>query len=546
MVSDTEKWFLAEVLSWRIVGGGVWSAGIGVGWTLIVTLAAILIQTPLEGCTGMYVERLTSGSTWFYLSLLIGAALYWTRVQADHASVTPCVVKSVVWTLAQTCHADRFISFLQFIGLGLGSSFILLLILSTPYTNLYTTCTDPERSYCYNNVAIFFLLAGAFSGLVEAVVFHYKNGNYTNLPIIGLDRYSQLKMKLESEFLNLCFSSLYSLRLFYPLYLTSAVLLGGIYRPAGLSYYELISPTLAATCWLVILYVKVLSSSISACVSVHSTPALHLELANLLEGTGASNQLLSVLSLQELAEQVAERPDIRREVFSLSLPGGHPHTWNSILALCNRHIGGVKDDLGKLLSPPPTQKVEAVKPPPQIEIFSPNIRRLAPVSAKQDVPCEPSSPSLPEKLNLYLDSVLESLKRRPLIGWLLTQAPDVPYRAVFTRSQSVIFCVEILSHIVSASITEDSYGVVQKDLPDILTSLLILEQNIDRCRGHGLPYYRKKSADIPDVHLKQELKCAVKSALFRIVLGFEEHILNVPLPSDLKQKIKNYQQFLEA
>jgi len=33
---------------------------------------------------------------------------------------------------------------------------------------------------------------------------------------------------------------------------------------------------------------------------------------------------------------------------------------------------------------------------------------------------------------------------------------------------------------------------------------------------------------------------------FRIVVEFKEHILNVPLPADLSQKIKNYQQFLEA
>ena len=33
-----------------------------------------------------------------------------------------------------------------------------------------------------------------------------------------------------------------------------------------------------------------------------------------------------------------------------------------------------------------------------------------------------------------------------------------------------------------------SYGVVQKDLPNILTDLLSLEQNIDRCRGLGVVY----------------------------------------------------------
>ena len=45
----------------------------------------------------------------------------------------------------------------------------------------------------------------------------------------------------------------------------------------------------------------------------------------------------------------------------------------------------------------------------------------------------------------------------------------------------------------------------------------ILFDNWIHSRSH---VYRKKSADIPDVHLKQELKSAVKSAIFRLILNF--------------------------
>ena len=49
------------------------------------------------------------------------------------------------------------------------------------------------------------------------------------------------------------------------------------------------------------------------------------------------------------------------------------------------------------------------------------------------MPAVPSSPSISGKVNLFLESVLDSLKRRPLVGWLVNQAPDVPFRIVFTR-----------------------------------------------------------------------------------------------------------------
>ncbi|XP_023336873.1 nucleoporin NDC1 isoform X2 [Eurytemora carolleeae] len=552
-MSGTEDWFL-DSLRGRTNSAGAWAVAVSTGWTTLVTAIFLLVQAPTEGLMGMLLtclSRLTSSDSFFYLVILAVLVVFWTKLQAKYASVIPCVAKSVVWTLAQTFRPEILISFLQFIGFGFCSSWLLLQIVAAPFSNLTAPCKEIDSSFCYNKVHIFLLFAGVFSGLVEAIVFHFKNGNYTSIPIIGLDRFSQFKIKLDSNLMRLCLDSFYTLRVYYPLYLVISVLFGGIFRPAGLGYLELLSPTLVAHCWLVVLYVKVLRFTISSWVSVNLTQPVHLELANLLEGVGSTNLLLSTLLLQNLVDQVAEKPDIRREVFSLSLPGGHPHTWNSILSLCHRHIVSMKDDLNSLLSPAPPAPAKEIgpiepPPPPQIELLSPNIRRLAPTSARQVVPVLPIPPSLPGRINQFCESVLDSLKRRPLVGWLVNQAPDVPFRVVFTRSQLVIFCVEILSFLVSASIKEDRYGVVQKDLPYILTNLLLLEQNIDRCRGHGVPYYRKKSADIPDVHLKHELKSAVKSAIFRIVVEFKEHILNVPLPADLSQKIKNYQQFLEA
>jgi hypothetical protein len=49
-------------------------------------------------------------------------------------------------------------------------------------------------------------------------------------------------------------------------------------------------------------------------------------------------------------------------------------------------------------------------------------------------------------------------------------------------NKAAIYSAEILSYVVRASIEEDGYGVVQKDLPEILSNLLKLEESVDRCR----------------------------------------------------------------
>ena len=55
---------------------------------------------------------------------------------------------------------------------------------------------------------------------------------------------------------------------------------------------------------------------------------------------------------------------------------------------------------------------------------------------------------------------------------------DPGLRAVFCMPQAAIWSVDVLSHLVAKSIAEDRLGVVQKELPTILTSLLTLDQNM--------------------------------------------------------------------
>jgi len=361
-----------------------------------------------------------------------------------------------------------------------------------------------------------------------------------------------VKMKLAGKAWTIVKSSLVTLKQFYLLYTAAALILGGLSKPAGLPLSSLLSPSLAATALLILLFIHFVSTTISVCLSVHLTvPLPEMELDAALQAAKSDQPLVSLLALQALGGQVAERKDIRRSVFELSLPGGHPHTWNTLLQVCNEKMGSVSKELDTILSPPPPKVDEPAAVAPMVsqvqEITSPGMRRLAPKdSSYKDRAVTEANPPAVQRLYTASTGFFEGLKKRPLIGWLFNQPPDLNLRTVFTRSQSVIYSVEILSFVVAASVKEDNYGVLQKDLPDILAGLLNLEQDIDRCRGQGATYYRRKSVDLPDVHLKNELKCAVKSAIYRIVLGFKEHILAVPLPGDLRQRIRNYHNFLEA
>ena len=117
---------------------------------------------------------------------------------------------------------------------------------------------------------------------------------------------------------------------------------------------------------------------------------------------------------------------------------------------------------------------------------------------------------------------------------------------MYEKGQVVIWAVEGLAHLVAASIDEDRYGVVQKDLPKVIEALLLLQQTVEKHRKGATATARKNRFETRDLQLKQELRIALKSSLFRICVVFGEHLEALPLAPDLRKRIMNYQSFAEG
>lgn len=95
---------------------------------------------------------------------------------------------------------------------------------------------------------------------------------------------------------------------------------------------------------------------------------------------------------------------------------------------------------------------------------------------------------------------------------------------------SMISSVEILSQLVVSSLTEDKFGVVQKDLAEIITTLVRLENEISSLK----------------LGQTSVLKRCLTSSLYKIALTFGQHLNEVSLPSSVQQRMKNYAQFLQT
>lgn len=129
----------------------------------------------------------------------------------------------------------------------------------------------------------------------------------------------------------------------------------------------------------------------------------------------------------------------------------------------------------------------------------------------------------------------------------------------------VKFFVSGLSNMVSASLTEDRYGVVQKDLAEIMSALFNLQkvsflfchhangcvdnngsfQTIDKHKGVTITS-RKNRFETRDLQLKQELRIALKSSIYKIVSSYGDHLDSVPLPGEWQKKVHNFRLFQEG
>ncbi|NXK23363.1 NDC1 protein, partial [Arenaria interpres] len=139
------------------------------------------------------------------------------------------------------------------------------------------------------------------------------------------------------------------------------------------------------------------------------------------------------------------------------------------------------------------------------------------------------------------------LSKRVLIMYFFSKHPEASIQAVFSDAQMHIWALGGLSHLVAASFTEDQFGVVQTTLPNILNTLLTLQEVVDRY--FKLPHVSSKppriSGSLVDTSYKTlrfALRASLRTALYRITTVFGEHLNAVQVSAEHKKRL---QQFLE-
>ena len=189
--------------------------------------------------------------------------------------------------------------------------------------------------------------------------------------------------------------------------------------------------------------------------------------------------------------------------------------------------------------------------PAQKKDYTYNMRKLVPdiassVVAEIDTKEAPySGSSLQKFIKQKRDAFVNYLLSKPLINYVFGEQDDHKIRYVLFNGQPVVWAAEAISSLAVFSLSEDSYGIVQKDVPTIINSLLLVKQALDKLQKSIILARKVQVDDKLSREIFTSLRSAIKRSLYRIVTNFEPYINDLslePLTIEQLQSFLNYRE----
>lgn len=263
-------------------------------------------------------------------------------------------------------------------------------------------------------------------------------------------------------------------------------------------------------------------------------------------------QHLACLDLYTLSFWSSAR---RQVLFSLSHPGCHPYNWNSlienVLKLFGEYIDLLNKSIDIITTGPQKPKSEPVIAKPLVTFQSPlrapgkyphlrnmSLRLAEPPemvslsNTSSSPPQEPPTSKIKEKLN----TILTNVRKRLGYNYLFDELPETNIQKYLGYGQIIIWTSQGIAGIAAASFVEDKFGVVQKQLPLLITTLARLKTATDRLntvpafsRHYGRNNYNYK--------MRMAVSSAVKRSLVNIGRTFGEYFEDMPLTKDVQQQL---------
>ncbi|ETE67271.1 Nucleoporin NDC1, partial [Ophiophagus hannah] len=517
-----------------------WRAATSIAWSVLllplcvavfISITSIDLFHPIQWITNSFNDLYTSYVI-FCILLLSVVILVINVFNVQFHAVVPSIHCSRLALISKIIHPQQVIHSIAHAVMGMLVAWCAavmtkgkFLFLSMPCTATTTeSASDATLHTCLNEYHLFLLLLGAFMGYSYSLRYLVNNLNYLPFPAIQVSYIPRTWIMTTMNFR--ADSNL-------PLLDTVAGLLD-----LSLLYHSWLCGLFLLMTWYIAWLLFRIFSTEAHHFPVQSTFAEEADqcLPKILNSNPPP--LLKFLALQDLMFLSQYSSVRRQEVFSLSQPGGHPYNWTSICGECLNLLSDLTQKLiiqqeiaaanGRLKQPSAGDLTQSFSSPDlQLTGYPDEPHPVMVVAKDAKEAAEPGS------FYMWLQNKKEQIKsflsKRVLIMYFFNKHPEASIQALFSDTQMHIWALEGLSHLVASSFTEDRYGVVQTTLPGILTTLLTLQEVIDK--HFKLPHVSSKppktSGNLADTSYKTlrfALRSSLKTAIYRITTTFGEHL----------------------
>ncbi|XP_012224905.1 nucleoporin NDC1 [Linepithema humile] len=560
---------------------------------LLATISSVTLQFFLVCCLVLFANlsmdytlwlqetwtTVTSLRMWVYLAILTTVTCVQAFLCRKIYSHTPPYYKSRFSRLCATLTIQNL--FLEALHIVIGG-ILVWLHLSLKGGKYSSSITDCNITYgtCLVEEYYFLLFSGLWSGLYFSVKNKDFAGKYFPFPITAQSKFLRLKQRIYAILPKLMVSSMWSTIYYTTVY----YFLGSYCRAALLSVIfvqtevepldtvsRLLNLTLISQLWLHQFIFILTISSIYLLFEVYLTEWVPFKFdysgAYSIDSTELT--LIATLSMDKIPIMqhlgyldlvtLAQKEKMRRDVlFTLSQPGGHPYNWNCVVEKCTNLLKKFSSDLNGIMIKPQDQPfcygtsvLKGTIAPARQKDYAYHMRKLIPdiaptIVAETDTKEAPYSGSSVQKfIKQKRDAFVIYLFSKPLINYIFGEQDDNKIRYVLLNGQPVIWAAEAISSLTVFSLSEDSYGIVQKDVPIIINSLLSVKQALDKLQKSTILVRKVQMDDKLSREIFASLRSAIKRSLYRIVTNFEPYINDLSLEPMIIEQLQSFLNYRE-
>ena len=432
---------------------------------------------------------------------------------------------------------------------------------SAEIANLFVLCEGDKDHKCINEKHLFLVCQAGFSSIFASISYFSGNRNLITFPVAQQPLSERLLNTLRGNLWTAMVDNLQTMKWFYLFYFLHGSWLCGTFTnnidvtregvPVD-SVLGLLSISLFLNAFVLGTLSRFVFQMGLSTFETFQTEALTLEVKSTqeaaslmamtasMEATGSP--LLQHLAYMDFSELSGCCPDRRAPAFSLSQPGGHPHTFNQLASSSLTQITRLTQRLETALAPPSDNNNS---PPPSTTSTKPDFSGLRDLTG--GAPPRITTAPRPSELRALLGRLGAWLERRPLLGALLSEWSDWRAVAALSGGRPALWAVTGLSGLGVASLTEDKYGVAQRHLGALFRALLELAAVLERARRlGGCPPRGGGSSSSPVPRLAAGLRAATATALFRLTATFGPHLRSLGLSEKEMARLEPYRLYTEG